>query len=315
MTRLGAVFWGGLVLASGFATFNVKYAVQGIEDELARVRRQTIAEQQEIRVLSAEWAYLNQPDRLAELNRNFLQLAPMTTKQLQGRVDEIALRAPPAGMPDTMPHAMVAANPAMGGLLTATPAVESPLPATLAAVAPSVPPAAAPAHATHAGGAPVTEVLMAKAPAGGAPTIASAGTDINGAEGQHGNSAGEAQLAGASGDRAVALAEALHLLGIDAGGQTPLVWLAKAAPIAAAQAAESHGADLKGNTKGAETRAAAAASGTARAADTSSDGAAALAEARRLLGTDIGGQTSQVRLAKTAPVSLDALVSKIADTR
>ena len=76
MTRLGAVFWGGLVLASGFATFNVKYAVQGIDEELARVRRQTIAEQQEIRVLSAEWAYLNQPERLAELNRSFLQLVP-----------------------------------------------------------------------------------------------------------------------------------------------------------------------------------------------------------------------------------------------
>ena len=44
MTRLGVVFWGGLVLASGFATFNVKYAVQGIDDELVRVRRQTVAE-------------------------------------------------------------------------------------------------------------------------------------------------------------------------------------------------------------------------------------------------------------------------------
>ena len=102
MTRLGAVFWGGLVLASGFATFNVKYAVQGIDDELARVRRQMLAETQEIRVFSAEWAYLNQPERLAELNRNFLQLAPMTTKQLQGRVEELALRAPPAGGADTM---------------------------------------------------------------------------------------------------------------------------------------------------------------------------------------------------------------------
>ena len=96
MTRLGVVFWGGLVLASGFATFNVKYAVQGIDDELARVRRQTATEQQEIRSLTAEWAYLNQPERLAELNRSFLQLTPLTAKQLQGRVEEIALRAPSA---------------------------------------------------------------------------------------------------------------------------------------------------------------------------------------------------------------------------
>src|SRR5689334_15270585 len=102
MTRLGAVFWGGLVLASGFATFNVKYAVQGIEDELARVRRQTLVDQQEIRVLEAEWASLNHPERLAELNRTFLQLTPLTAKQLQGRVDEIALRPPPAAAAGTM---------------------------------------------------------------------------------------------------------------------------------------------------------------------------------------------------------------------
>src|SRR3954452_16896467 len=111
MTRLGVVFWGGLVLASGFGTFNVKYAVQGIDDELAHVRRQTVTEQQEIRVLTAEWAYLNQPDRLAELNRNFLQLAPMTTKQWQGRVDEIALRASPAGGTVTAAAPMITANP------------------------------------------------------------------------------------------------------------------------------------------------------------------------------------------------------------
>ena len=61
------------------------------------MRRQTVAEQQEIRVLNAEWAYLTQPERLAELNRRFLQLAPVTTKQLQRRIEEIALRAPPAG--------------------------------------------------------------------------------------------------------------------------------------------------------------------------------------------------------------------------
>src|SRR5215208_2260834 len=92
MTRLGAVFWGGLVLASGLATFNVKYAVQGIDDELARVRRQTVVEAQEIRVLTAEWAYLNQPERLAELNRNFLQLGPVATKQLQRTIEDIPFR-------------------------------------------------------------------------------------------------------------------------------------------------------------------------------------------------------------------------------
>ncbi len=66
MTRFGAVFWLVLVLAAVFTTFKVKYAVQNLEDELNRVRKQTIAERQEIRVLTAEWTYLNQPERLAE---------------------------------------------------------------------------------------------------------------------------------------------------------------------------------------------------------------------------------------------------------
>ena len=106
MTRLGAVFWLVLVLAAGVTTFKVKYAVQDIEDELNRVRRQTTAEQQEIRVLTAEWTYLNQPERLTELNRRFLGLAAISTKQLQRSIEEIPLRAPAAP-----PDALVAASP------------------------------------------------------------------------------------------------------------------------------------------------------------------------------------------------------------
>ena len=101
--------------------------------------------------------------------------------------------------------------------------------------------------------------------------------------------------------RGDALAEAQRLLGIDAGGQSLRARLAKAAPITAAQAAEAPVAD--------------AASGGTRPADASADGAAALAEALHLLGSDGGGQTPRVRLAKAAPASLDALISKIADTR
>ena len=98
MTRLGTVFWLVLVLAAGFTTFKVKYAVQDIEDALNRARRQTIAEQQETRVLTAEWTYLNQPERLAELNRRFLGLAGITAKQLQrsGGAAVASRHAPPS---------------------------------------------------------------------------------------------------------------------------------------------------------------------------------------------------------------------------
>jgi cell division protein FtsL len=101
MTRLGPIFWLVLVLVAGFTTFKVKYAVQDLDDELNRVRRQTIAEQQETRVLTAEWTYLNQPERLAELNRRFLGLAPIAAKQLQRSIDNIPLR-PPTAPPDSL---------------------------------------------------------------------------------------------------------------------------------------------------------------------------------------------------------------------
>src|SRR5260370_19692210 len=96
MTRLGTVFWVVVVLAAGFTTFKVKYAVQDIEDELNRARKQTIAEQQETRVLTAEWTYLNQPERLAQLNRRFLGLGALRAKQRHRTIEELPLRPPPA---------------------------------------------------------------------------------------------------------------------------------------------------------------------------------------------------------------------------
>ena len=98
MTRLGALFWLGLVLASGFLTFSVKYTAQRIDDQLQRTRKEIVADKEQIRVLNAEWAYLNRPSRLADLNQRFLHLAPIGAKQLAQRIADIPLRAPPAAM-------------------------------------------------------------------------------------------------------------------------------------------------------------------------------------------------------------------------
>jgi len=149
VTRLSAIFWLVLVVVAGFTTFKVKYAVQDIEDELNRVRKQTIAEQQEIRVLTAEWTYLNQPERLAELNKRFLGLAPVTAKQLQHNIADIPLRAPAADM-------LVAANPAAPPMAT---------PAALAGggTKPAAGPVA-PAALAAATAKPVVPVRLATAP-------------------------------------------------------------------------------------------------------------------------------------------------------
>ncbi|HEX3536602.1 MAG TPA: hypothetical protein VHU15_07535 [Stellaceae bacterium] len=132
MIRLASLFWLALVLVSGFAMFKVKYGVQELEDELGRMRKQTIAEQQEIRVLNAEWSYLTQPQRLAELNRRFLSLAPIPVKQLQRGVDDIPLRPPPTPALPPMEGATAPSGPEPA-ILAAAPAAPLPAPDTIAA--------------------------------------------------------------------------------------------------------------------------------------------------------------------------------------
>ncbi len=102
MIRLGTLFWLVVVSATGFAMFGVKYQVQSLEDELARTNRATMAEEHEIHVLDAEWAYLTRPETLEAINRQYLSLAPISTKQLRTTVAEIPMRPvppPPAAAP------------------------------------------------------------------------------------------------------------------------------------------------------------------------------------------------------------------------
>jgi len=111
MIRLGTLFWLVLVSATGFAMFGVKYQVQALEDELARTNRATAAEEHELRVLEAEWAYLTRPATLEAMNRQFLSLSPIATKQLHTTAADIPLRPPPppAEPPPVEPPVVVAA--------------------------------------------------------------------------------------------------------------------------------------------------------------------------------------------------------------
>ena len=99
MIRLGTLFWLVLVSATGFAMFGVKYQVQALEDDLARTNRATAAEEHELRVLDAEWAYLTRPATLEAMNRQFLSLGPIATRQLHTTAADIPLRPPPPEPP------------------------------------------------------------------------------------------------------------------------------------------------------------------------------------------------------------------------
>jgi cell division protein FtsL len=107
MIRLATVLWLVLVAFVGFGMFKVKYEVMDLEDELARINRAIVTDQDAIHVLRAEWAFLAQPSRLAELSRRHLDLVPLGASQL-GQIAAIPLR------PDTVPRTTANTAPASG---------------------------------------------------------------------------------------------------------------------------------------------------------------------------------------------------------
>jgi cell division protein FtsL len=136
MIRRSTILWLVLVAVLGFAMFKVKYRVMQLEDQLVQANRQIAADQHAVHVLKAEWSYLSQPSRLAELNQRFLGLAPISTKQL-GQIETLPMR--PAVVPPTVkPQAaepLTAAAPPAAGHATARNAAPArpPHPAAIAA--------------------------------------------------------------------------------------------------------------------------------------------------------------------------------------
>jgi hypothetical protein len=94
MIRPGTLLWLGLVALAGFGLFQLKYRVQGQEQELAHLFRQIQNDRDQIQVLRAEWAHLNDPHRLADLARRYLDLAPVAGVQIV-RFDALPPRPTP----------------------------------------------------------------------------------------------------------------------------------------------------------------------------------------------------------------------------
>ncbi len=82
MIRISAIVWVVVLALLGIGLFQVKYDVQSKERELREVRRQIEANYNAIHVLQAEWSYLNDPLRLADLTRRHTGLVPTTPGQI-----------------------------------------------------------------------------------------------------------------------------------------------------------------------------------------------------------------------------------------
>lgn len=108
MIRLGHAMWLALPIAAGIGLFHLKYAVQAQEERLGALRQQIRQDREAIHVLRAEWSYLNEPGRLADLVRRHLELAPVLAAQLAA-IDDLPPRLP------AEPEAIPAPAPAHDG--------------------------------------------------------------------------------------------------------------------------------------------------------------------------------------------------------
>ena len=120
MIRLAACFWSVVAVVMAVIVFQIKYAVQELEGELAAVNHQIVQDQEAIQVLRAEWSYLNRPERIAGLAERYLGLDPANEPQLVAledlgnlplRLEGVVIRPAGAGplLPTAKPRVIFAA--------------------------------------------------------------------------------------------------------------------------------------------------------------------------------------------------------------
>ncbi len=88
------LLWIPLAVAVGVSMFLLKYKVRTLEDELVAKQAQAVHGRGAIRVLEAEWTYLNDPERLGQLSREYLGFGPPTVTNI-AEIGSLPLRSAP----------------------------------------------------------------------------------------------------------------------------------------------------------------------------------------------------------------------------
>jgi hypothetical protein len=123
---------------AGAWLYQVKHSVALKDRQLLEIRRETEQARQRIDILRAEWALLNEPERLRRTATQILTLEPMQPHHF-ARVTEFERRLPQAvafaGAPDLLAPEPAVAEPAVA-LAEAQPARPTPEPRAVEAPAP-----------------------------------------------------------------------------------------------------------------------------------------------------------------------------------
>jgi hypothetical protein len=120
MKRFAPLFWLFLIFLAGGTLMKISYEVDAKRRELAHLKTQIVADSEGIRVLKAEWAYLNQPQRLEKLTAKYLALHPMQISQVQAKLPEAQ---PPQLASNAMPGPAAITLPANGLIKVAAEAI------------------------------------------------------------------------------------------------------------------------------------------------------------------------------------------------
>ncbi len=86
--RKTTFLWLFLGAICGAMLFHTSQQVTDGRTKLASIDAATQKEDESLRVLQAEWSYLNQPDRLEKLSKQYLDLTPLKGKQF-GKVADL----------------------------------------------------------------------------------------------------------------------------------------------------------------------------------------------------------------------------------
>ena len=92
--RIGTLLWLFLAALAGGALFAISYDVLALEEDLEDLNRAIVEEQTAIRVLQAEWSYLNNPSRLRTLTDEVADLQPVGPGQILAGLDALPYPLP-----------------------------------------------------------------------------------------------------------------------------------------------------------------------------------------------------------------------------
>ena len=82
MIRIVNIVALAITVMFAFGLYKLKYNTSISEDQLVQLQRDIAQEQRALRVLKAEWSYLNRPERIQALAAKHLELEPLDPGQI-----------------------------------------------------------------------------------------------------------------------------------------------------------------------------------------------------------------------------------------